>query len=279
MAGLCHRVAGFDVSVGKGSRWIAALPPIAAVLLVTSAPAFAEPQVKRAVLGTIVTAGTLEVAIEPGEWKPAEAGSPVLEEAELRTLGGKRGLVALGKHGVIGFSKESHVRIGRVDPDGLPVSLEGESELSFRVPATTTMYFLTDSAVVKGPMVLSASSADALVQGVIKQSRGKTTVSVVEGEVSAGNRDATELVAVTSGEEVVIAARDGTPRPVALGQEEEQKTRRRLVSMGFLGTKKGLLIAGGTVAAVAGGVGIAVASGGDGDGDQKYHRQASQFLP
>jgi len=268
MAGLCHRLAGFDVSTGKGSRWIAALLPIAAVLLVTSAPAFAEPEVKRAVLGTIVTAGTLEVAIEPGEWKQAEAGSPVLEETELRTLGGKRGLVALGKHGVLGFSKESHVRIGRVSEDGLPVSLEGESELSFRVPATTTLYFLTDSAVVKGPMILSASSADALVQGVIKQREGKTIVSVVEGEVSAGNRGAIELVAVNSGEEVVIAAREETPRPVALGPEEKQKTRRRLVSAGFLGTKKGLLIAGGTVAAVAGGIGIAAAtSGGGGDGD------------
>ena len=268
MAGLCHRLAGFDVSTDKRTRWIAALLPIAAVLLVTSAPAFAEPEVKRAVLGTIVTAGTLEVAIEPGEWKQAEAGSPVLEETELRTLGGKRGLVALGKHGVLGFSKESHVRIGRVSEDGLPVSLEGESELSFRVPATTTLYFLTDSAVVKGPMILSASSADALVQGVIKQREGKTIVSVVEGEVSAGNRGAIELVAVNSGEEVVIAAREETPRPVASGPEEKQKTRRRLVSAGFLGTKKGLLIAGGTVAAVAGGIGIAAAtSGGGGDGD------------
>ena len=278
MAGLCHGVVGFDVSTGRGSRWIAALSPIAAVLLVTSAPAFAEPQMKRAVLGTVVTAGTLEVAIEPGEWKPAEAGSPVLEETELRTLGGKRGLVALGKHGVIGFSKESQVRIGRVDPDGLPVSLEGESELSFRVPATTTMYFLTESAVVKGPMVLSASSADALVQGVIKQSGGKTTVSVVEGEVSAGNRDTADLVAVKSGEEVVIIAREETPQPVALEPEEERETRRRLVSLGFLGTKKGLLIAGGTVAVVGGGVGIAAASGGGGSNNERT-TQASQFLP
>jgi hypothetical protein len=143
--------------------------------------------------------------------------------------------------------------------------LEGESELSFRVPATTTMYFLTESAVVKGPMVLSASSTDALVQGVIKQSGGKTTVSVVEGEVSAGNRDTADLVAVKSGEEVVILAREETPQPVALEPEEEQKTRRRLASLGFLGTKKGLLIAGGTVAAVAGGVVIAAASGGGDD--------------
>jgi hypothetical protein len=278
MAGLCHRLVGFDVSMGKGTRWIAALSPIAALLLVTSAPAFAEPQVKRAVLGTIVTAGTLEVAIEPGEWKPAEAGSPVLEETELRTLGGRRGLVALGKHGVIGFSKESQVRIGRSDPDGLPVSLEGESELSFRVPATTNMYFLTDSAVVRSPMALPASSADALIQGVIKQRGGETIVSVVEGEVRAGNRDATKLVAVKSGEEVVIAARDGTPRPVASGQEQEHKTRRRLASLGFLGTKKGLLIAGGTVAAVGGGVAAGIAAGG-GDGDHKETKKASPFMP
>lgn len=264
MGGLRDWLARLNLPTWKGNGWLAALLAIAAVLLVTSASAFADPPVKRAVLGTIVTAGTLEVALEPGKWKPAEAGAPVTEEAELRTRGGKRGLVALGKHGVIGFSKESHVRVGSLGPDGLPVSLEGDSEVSFRMPATTTLYFLTESAVVKGPMVLSESSPDALVQGVVAQRGKETIVSVVEGDVSVRNRDATELVAVTSGEEIVIAAREQKPQPVAMtGDEEHKKTRRRLASLGFLRTKKGLIIAGTTVGALAiGGVAIAASSGG-----------------
>jgi hypothetical protein len=253
---------------------------MAAVLLVNSGPVSAETPLKRSVLGTIVTAGSLEIAQEPGVWTPVESGSPVIEASALRTLGGKRGLIALGKHGVIGFRGESHVRIGRMSLEGLPVSLEGESDLSFRLPATTAIYFITDSAVVRGPMALTASSSDAVIQGVIKQHGKKTIVSIAEGDVSVRNRESEEFLAVASGDEVVIEASNQTPRPVDLAQEEEQKTRRRLVSAGFFGTKKGMLIAGGTVAAVAGGIAIGAASGGSSSSSSgSGGSSASPFVP
>ena len=278
-----ERLGRLRIGTAQGNRWLATLLLMAAVLLVASAPASAEPSVKRAVLGTIVTAGTLEIATEPNVWKPAQSGSPVIEGTALRTQGVKRGLVALGKHGVIGFSGESHVRIGKAAPEGLPISLEGENELSFRMPATTAIYFLTDSAIVKGPMALSASSADALIQGTIKQRGKKTIVSVAEGEVSVRNRDGEQFLAVASGNEVVIAARNEPPRPVGLAQGEGQSTtRRRVVSAGFLGTKKGLLIVGGTAAAVAGGIAVAAASGGSSDsssGSGGGGSSASPFMP
>jgi hypothetical protein len=130
-------------------------------------------------------------------------------------------------------------------------------------------------------MALSASSADAVIQGVIRQHGKKTIVSIAEGEVSVRNRDAEEFLAVASGDEVVITASNQTPRPVELAQGEEQKTRRRLVSAGFFGTKKGMLIAGGTVAAVAGGIAIGASSGGSSSSSNGSGggSSASPFVP
>jgi len=276
MGKLCGGLGRFSVSRGKGSGWLVTPLLIAAIFLVTNAPAFAEPPVQRAVLGTVVAAGALEVALEQGMWKPAEAGSAVLEETELRTQGGTDSLVALGSLGLIGFSEKSHVHIGRITQAGLPISLRGESEMSFRIPTTTAISFLTNSAVVKGPAGQGMPTDGDFIQGVIAQRDKETTVTVVEGDLLVRNSDAAEFVAIGSGEQVVVADRSEAPRPVVLAQEGKATTQRRLMP-GFLNTTKGKLIAGGTLVAIGGGIGIAAAaSGGDGDDDE---RPASPHKP
>ena len=188
---------------------VALLFPLAA-FFVTGTAANAESDLKRAVLGTIVAPGTLELQSGPETWTPATQGTPVLEDTDFRTGSGKRGMIALGKEGVIGLSENSGLHIGSIGTDGLPISLQGESELTFRLPMTTTLTFLTEAAVVKAPQPIPASSDEVWIQGTITQRGNETTVSVLEGDLRVRNRGATDFATLGSGEQATITgvARD-----------------------------------------------------------------------
>jgi hypothetical protein len=250
---LCGRQRG-----GKVLLFAALLFPATAIFATTSA-ASDEADLKRLVLGTIVAPGALEVGSGKGNWTPAMEGVPVLEDTDLRTGPGKKAMIALGKEGVIGVREESGLRIGSVGPEGIPITLQGESELTFRLPMTTTLTFLTDTAVVKAPQPMPASTHDAWIQGTITQRGNETTVSVLEGDLQVRNRDAADFARLGSGEQATITGSLETPRIARMTDASETTSRRRLA--GMFGTKAGLMVAGAAAVAVGGGVGGAAAAG------------------
>jgi hypothetical protein len=244
-------------------------------------PTIAHPVAKRAVLGTIVASGPIEVANEPGQWSPGSTGSPVLEHSELRTGDGDTAMVALGTQGVIGLRRHTHLRVGGTNsPNGLPLSLHGESSVSFRLPMASALSFLTDTAVVKAG---EPAADEASIRGIVSQQGEITTVRVISGNLDVRNRNATTFATVAGGEQATIASASAAPRITRMSTEETQSTTRRLSGLGFLGTKPGL-IALGTAAAVGGGIGIAAAAGAfDSDdnkgGGEPVPSQGSPFTP
>jgi hypothetical protein len=256
----------------------------AAVADATKPPAPTPPpsEVKRRVLGTIVAPGALEVESDSGTWTPAANGAPVLDNTSLRNGDGPKAMVALGTHGVIGVRENSRLRIGGADRQGLPVSLEGESELSFRLPETTALSFLTVSAEVMAPTERSSPDTGQIgwIQGTIRQHENKTTVTLVEGTLRVRNRGAAEFTTLTSGEEAVITAAASTPRIAAM---TAAPSRSKLGWLG-LGTTTGMVVAGGVL--IGGGLGGAAAAGAfDGgsssgaQGDGEPPPPASPFRP
>jgi len=250
---LCGRQRG-----GKGLLFAALLFPATAIFVTTTA-ASSEADLKRLVLGTIVTPGTLEVESGPGNWIPATEGAPVLEETDLRTGPGKKAMIALGKEGVIGVREESGLRIGSTGTEGVPIMLQGESELTFRLPMTTMVTFVTDAAVVKAPQPMPASAREAWIQGTITQRGNETTVSVLEGDLQVRNRDAADFATLGRGEQAIISGSLETPRIARMTDASETKSRRRLAAI--FGTKTGSIVAGAAAVAVGGGVGGAAAAG------------------
>ena len=243
---------------GKGLLFAALLLPATAVFVTTTA-ASREADLKRLVLGTIVTPGTLEVGSGPGNWIPATEGAPILEETELRTGPGKKAMIAMGKEGVIGVREGSGLRIGSIGTEGTPITLQGESELTFRLPITTTLTFFTDAAVVKASQPIPASAQEAWIQGTITQRGSETTVSVIEGDLRVRNRDAADFATLGSGEQATITGSLETPRIARMTDASETTSRRGLAAM--FGTKSGLFAAGVTALAVGGGVCGAAAAG------------------
>jgi len=266
MARLAGRAAKLGARSRSGAaRLFTALLFIATAISFANAAAATESDLKRAVLGTIVAPGVLEIESGPETWTPATQGVPVLEDTQLRTGSGKKAVIALGKQGVIGLSEESALHIGSVGTDGLPVSLRGEGELSFRLPTNTALTFLTDSAIVKGPQPMHATAGEAWIQGTIAQRENETIVNVLEGSLQIRNRNANEFVTLGSGEQATIAGPVGTPRIARMTDAPEPTSQRRLAAM--FGTKTGL-IAGATAVAIGGGLGGAAAAGAFDDGEQ-----------
>ncbi len=201
------------------------------------------------------------IANERDAWTPGGNGTPVVEDSELRTGAGRTTLVALGKHGVVGLRERSHLSVGKIGAEGLPLSLDGESSLSFRLPLTTNLSISTDAAVVKGPPAGEVPGGYTSVQGIITQQGQLTNVSVIRRKLRVRNRGAERFVWVSDGEEATITAAQETPRIARMTAESEEEAKRRLGALGWFGTKTGLLVGGATAAAVGGGVGAAAATG------------------
>jgi hypothetical protein len=229
-------------------------------------------------VGTVITAPALEIAHEPGAWTTAKRGAPVLQDSRLRNGEGKPAVVALGANGVVALGARSQARIGVTDSGAQAIILEGDGELRIRIPTTSGLYFLTDSAIVAGPATAAAGETgeQAFVQALITQQRGETTVRVLNGDVRAANRDKGAFVVVAAGERVVIAGPGSPPEPVEMAAAEKEKTRRRF---GWFGTTTGMIVTGGVVAAAAGGGIAAAAAGGGGGGGDGGDRPSSPFKP
>ena len=189
-----------QVSQTSAARTIAGILVLTAVI----APVIAEPALTRVVLGSIVAAGGLEVAKEPGTWAPGRQGDPVLEETAFRINAGRPATLSLGANGILGLREESRFRVGKKGSDGLPVVLEGESELSFRLPEGSSLNFLTDAAIVKGPVTSEATGAEMPIRGTITQRGSETIVQIKEGSVRIRNRDADHFVSVGSGQQASV---------------------------------------------------------------------------
>ena len=153
----------------RGLGLVAGLAFFLTAMLITGPSPRAETVMKRAVLGTIVRPGVVEVANQPQAWVPAGNGTPVLEDSQLRTGRGETTLVALGKQGVVGLRAQSHLSVGKTDRQGLPLALDGESSLSFRLPLTSDLTIFTDAAVMKAPGAAEMPAGDTSVQGIIAQ--------------------------------------------------------------------------------------------------------------
>jgi hypothetical protein len=252
----------------RGTWALAASSLIAASLVLTTGVSLAaEPKVKRAVLGTILSAGTLEIAKKPNAWEPAERGAPVLEDSELRTGPGKPAMIGLGKHGIVALSESSRLRVGPATVEGLPVYLGPESELSLRLPVASGIYVLTDSAVIRGPASGPTSPAEGeFVQGTVARRGDETVVSVLSGDLRVRNRDGTDYVNVATGQNVAIADPSAEPKPVEMAEADEKKARRRMAGLGWLGTRNGMIIAGATLGLAGAGIGIGLGVSGGGDG-------------
>jgi hypothetical protein len=257
---------------------------VATTVSIAIGPGIAETALKRTVLGTIVASGTLEVASEPGVWKPGVQGAPILENTELRTGPGKVTMVALGNKGIIGVHPNSHVRIGAVAVGGLPISLSGPGEVIIRLPSSTDLTFLTEAAIIAAPANAPAPDDNAAIQGVITQGETETTVSLVKGNLRVRNRNAREFISVHGGEEVTVTGSGSTPRLTVMAQAQKKRTRRRLFSLKSISRRTGLIIAGSTVTAVGAGLGIAAGAGAfddddDDDDDDEGAPPGSPFTP
>jgi hypothetical protein len=246
------------MSSGERTRGTLALltPLLAATALSIVIPAgTATAALERTVLGTIVSSSALEVASEPGAWRQGLQGAPILENSELRTEPGKVATVALGEKGIIGVHGGSHLQIGSPTREGLPISLRGESELTFRLPTATDVTFLTDAAIIRGPVEGPAAGGKAEVQGMIAQRGNETIVSVLKGTLRVRNRNAARFIVVGSGEQVTISGPESRPRLAAMTAASKKKTRR------IFGASAGLVVAGTTAVAVGAGLGGAAAAG------------------
>jgi len=267
----------------KRQQWtvLAALALFPALIPITGTYAGAETAMKRAVLGTIVSPGTVQIASEPHAWAPGGTGTPVLEDSQLRTGTGQTTVLELGEHGVIGLRERSHLNVGKSGSDGLPLSLQGESSLSFRLPLASELSIFTDTAVVRGPAGGEVPSKSTSVQGIVTQQGNQTTVSVIQGRLRVRNRGAEEFAWVGDGEQATITAAHETPRIARMTEASKEEARGRLGVLGWFGTKTGLAVTG--AAAVGGGVGAAAATGafsGDDDSDQtRVPAQGSPFSP
>lgn len=230
---------------------------------------------KRSVLGSVMSSQSLEISTEPGVWTPAVQGAAVLEDSELRTGAGRPALIGLGTHGVISLRERSRLRIGRMGAGGLPVTLRGDAAVNFRLPAGTRLQLLTAAAVLSAGVV---DGPDTSVQGIVSQKNGVTVVSVVRGTMHARQHDSDDITRVARGEQATFRTQDGDAEVTRMTGESDYKTRR-LTSLGFLGQRPGLVIAGATLAAVGGGVGIAAAAGAFDSSSGRGSNQSSPVEP
>jgi len=238
---------------------------------------------KRAVLGTIVRPGAVEVAHEPDAWTPGAAGAPVLEHSEIRTGDGVTTLIALGRHGVIGLREQSHLSVGEIDREGLPLAIDGESSLIFRLPLKSTLTVFTDAAVVKGPGEVEMPVEDTSIQGIITHDGKKTTVRVISGKLQVRSRHGAKFAWASKGEQATITAGQEMPRIALMTEAAEEETTERLGVLGFLGSSTGAVV-GATALAVGVGLGTAAATGAfssdDGSGGATVvEAQGSPFRP
>jgi len=235
--------------------------------------------VKRPVVGTVLAAETLDVAHEPEVWTPGKRGAPVLQDSRLRNGAGKPAVIALGANGVIALGEHSQMSVGVTEKGAPAIILEGDGELSIRIPTTSSLYFLTDTTVVTAPITAATveTGEPVFVQALITQKDGETTVRVLNGDVRVGNREQGTFIAVAAGERVVISGSRAAPVPVEMAAAEKEKTRGRF---GWFGTKTGMIVTGVGVVGVAVGIGAAAAGGGGGGGGSSNGgRPSSPFKP
>jgi len=233
-------------------RWLAVAVIVAGAVTSDAAATDA----RRAVVGTVVAPGTLEVLSDSNVWSPVANGIPVLEEMTLRSGPDENAMLSLGQIGVIGVGEHSRVRIGALGAAGLPLSLEGDGEVTFRLPSPTTLRILTDVAVVKGADA-EISGVEAWVEGTVSQRGDETVARVVDGTLRVCNRATEACTLLTSGQEAMIATSDTLPRVAMMTDASAGATRGRLPA--FLGTTTGMVVAG--AVAVGGSLGGAAAAG------------------
>jgi hypothetical protein len=164
----------------------------------------------RAVLGTVVEAGVLEIADGHGGWVRIASGAPVFEDTELRSNGAARSLIALGRHGVIALRERSGVHIGGWNAEGIRITVEPDAEVTFRLPDGSGLAFLTDTAIVRTGARTGDPASDA-IQGILQRRAGETTLSVVRGMLLVRSHQGRDYFAVHGGEEATVA--DATVRP------------------------------------------------------------------
>jgi hypothetical protein len=212
---------------------------------------------QRAVIGTVVAPSTLEMARDPGRWMPTAGGAPVLEGTLLRTGADATATLALARHGVVGLAKDSRVHIGSLATEGLPLSLQGNGAVSFRLPGATELNILTDAAVVTSAADPSLPGTQGWIQGMIAQEGAETLVRIVEGMLHVRSRATDEVTVLAGGEEVTIGGAGGAPRVAPMTDASAAATRGRLPA--FLGTTTGIVVA--SAVAVGGALGGAAAAG------------------
>jgi hypothetical protein len=220
------------------------------------------------------------MASDPGRWTPTAGGTPVLEETALRTGANTMAMVALGRHGVVGLDKHSRVHVGSVGPDGLPLSLQGDGAVSFRLPGATALNILTDAAVVTSAAGAAQPGTQDWIQGMIAQDRGETLVRIVEGMLHVRSRATDELTVLAGGEEVTIGDASAAPRVAVMTDASAGATRGWLPA--FLGTTTGVVAV--SAVAVGGALGGAAAAGAFDGGSSSTqsdgeHPSASPFRP
>jgi hypothetical protein len=244
-----------------GWRVVGVLAFFLTQLLITGEPAIAETVMKRAVLGTIVRPGAVEVAHEPDAWTPAGPGAPILENSTLSTGRGVTTLIALGRHGVIGLREQSHLSVGKIDREGLPLALDGDSSLIFRLPLKSDLTVFTYAAVARGPGGVEMPVGDTSIQGIITQDGKKTTVRIISGKLRVRSRDGARFAWVSGGEQATVVAGQEMPQIARMSEAAQEETSKRLGILGFLGSTTGRAVAGVTVVAVGVGLGTAAATG------------------
>jgi hypothetical protein len=229
----------------------------AAVVLVGITVNAAASDGRRAVLGTVVAPGTLEIASDPGHWAPTTDGTPILEETALRTGHDAEAMVALGRHGMIGLREDSRAHLGSLGSEGLPLSLQGDGTLSFRLPQATALNILTDAAVVTSAVGGSSPDTHGWIQGTVAHDGSETVVRIVEGALHIRSRLTDETTVLAGGEEATIGGTSAAPRVALLSDASTRATWGRLPA--FLGTTTGVVVA--SAVAVGGALGGAAAAG------------------
>jgi hypothetical protein len=275
---LLGRWGGGVVALGVATAVLPLLLPAG-----TGTAAGADPVVRRAVLGTIVSSNKVEIATEPGAWRPVESGSPVLERIDIRTGSESNATLTLGKHGVLGLRANSHIRIGAVEGETVKIWLEGhKGELAFQLSTTTRVQLATDSTLVAGPAGGTAKPDEGPIQGTIVKDGTNTVVSLLKGSLQVRNRDAATFASLAGGHQATVTGPTRTPQITPMAEAARKKTERRLGALGFLTSGKGMALAG--AAAAGGGVGVAAGVGAF-SGKKKGHtkpcrgREGSGFRP
>lgn len=285
----CSGNAGGVTMVTVWSRWQRSLALVVVFSLTFSLlvpPALAQSNVSRQVLGTIHSHNNVEIAESSGAWKPAKAGSPLVENTFIRTGQDGAGLLDLGQDGVIGLYPESRLFVGSRAAGVVPVGLEA-GELAFRLPQNSKVELRTSAGIIRPSGVVAAATGGFIEGFLAVTAQGETSVRVQNGSLMVRSTEGSDFLPVKAGQEVKFGASYKEPKIIeaaapALGQDPAGKSQLRPAERGraipnvFAENPELAALIGGL--AVTGGVlgGLAAAGTFDGNDNEASPSQSGQ---